>query len=621
MNRAAGRALPWVVGLIGVILYHRYTIATLLDAVQADNKDSRFIAFLLEHWNAVAHGHARPGSPLIFYPVRGTLSYSDALIGMGAVHVVLRALGLGVYAAMNAQLILLSATSYAAAFLFLRRGLAIGRAGATVGAAFFAFGWARFAQLVHVQLQFTVTLPLLALLALECLRDGTILSRRAFAWRAVLFVALLGLTLLTTVYLAELGTLLLGLSVLPLLLHSAGCRHLAAIVRRQWPGLAAALLCALLVAVPVMRIYAPVAQASGGRDWSELVLLAPLDLVWMGRENFAWGWLFGHWPVLANAKWAEQRIGVGLVASLGWIASCVWAARALAGNPAPNQRAAALTILPGAALQLLALRIGGMSAWWLLYEFVPGMKGLRGITRIGLVVTLPMAVGFAVLVERGLQSGRRVALAAAIALAAFEQTGLVQHYSGSAAEAVSRTVADAIPRDCAAAYVVAAPGVLPPEPSITDPAQFDAAAYLAANADVAAHWPGSAWEHYQQFGRKEGRSLTPEAFRQRVPLLLFYDYTSRSPPPWPAFRSPTAGAAGTRRAGIWTMCSRPIRAPPWPPGSPASAFPPTACAWLRSRCLAPRCPIFRSGTNGDGEARSLNRSRGSSTISQTELRQ
>ncbi|MDT7952413.1 MAG: hypothetical protein RQ966_12995 [Acetobacteraceae bacterium] len=524
--------MPWLVAIAGTLLYHRYTIASGFDAVQADVGDSRYIAFMLEHWNTWAHGHARLGSPLIFWPVLGTLGYSDALAGMGVVHIALRAAGLGVFTAMNVQLVALSLAAFAATYWLLRRGFAVGIWPATAGAYFYAFCWPRFAELVHVQMQFTFVLPLMALLALEALRDGGALSRTGFALRAIGFVALLALTMATTAYYGEFAMLFLVLTAAPALLWRDARRSFARLLVRQWPGVLAAGAAGLLLAWPIALVYLPVMRQSGGRSWAELqtLLLRPTDLLWMGRENYAWGWLSARWPDRANANWAGKRLGVGLVASLVWLCACVWAAWTLVRfRPGPhaasNRRIAALAVLATAAVQLCSVHIGERSLWWFIWSGFPGMSGLRTIGRIQLVATLPMALAFALAVDAGARSRWRWAIAALVCVGAAEQAGTVQRYSARDAEALARRVTDAIPRTCRAAYVLAPANTVPDPPVITDPAQFDAAAYLRANPDVASGWKDTAWNHYDKLGRKEHRSLDPAVAAYRTGLMFFYNYT------------------------------------------------------------------------------------------------
>ena len=529
------RLLPWLAALLGTFVYHRYTISSGFDAVQADIGDSRYIAFMLEHWNVWAHGHARLGSPLMFWPRQGTLGYSDALAGMGLVHVLLRASGLGVFVAMNLQLVLLSLAAFAAGYWFLRRGFRIGVPAATVGAYFFAFSWPGFAELVHVQMQFTFELPLMALFALEALRDGPALARVAFGWRVLAVVTLLFATCATTVYMAEFALLFLTLIIGITLLRRGARQSYGCIIRRHWPALLAGMALAALLAWPIAHVYLPVMQQSGGRDWAEVrrFLFDPADLFWMGRENYVWGWLFGHWHARTLENWAGKRVGVGLIATLAWLAACTWAVRMLAGmGRGPLDRGgrdraiAGVAILVTAGLQLATLRVGDASPWWLIWTVFPGMGGIRTIGRLQLVAALPMGLAFALLIERAQQvrwSG--AVLAGLVGLAAMEQTGMVQRYSAASAQALGRKVADAIPRTCTAAYVMATRSMMPPPTPVADEAHFDAAAYLLANPDVAQAWAGSAWQHYVLFGRKEERRLDPAAAINYRALMYFYNYT------------------------------------------------------------------------------------------------
>lgn len=524
--------LPIVVAIAGTLFFHRYSVLCGFDAVQADSGDSRFIAFLLEHWNNALHLRADWRSPPMFWPVRGTLAYSDLLLGMALPHALLRSV-LDVFVAINVQLMLLTLATFAASYALFRRGFALETAGATLGAAFVAFCWPRFAQLVHLQLQFTPLLPLLALLALECLRDGAVLSRRAFAARAAAFVALLALLLATTLYYAIFLALSVSIALLVCALTRPGRRHLGAILRRHPAGLLGAAALAALLIGPVVAFYLPLMRESRGRLWGEVLmnLPRPSELLWMGKQNMVWGWFFDRWPdPVVTARWPEFRIGVGVVGSVAWYGAGLWALVSLAtrrGSLAAPAIALRVAIVTGLLLQALMLRWSGdQSAWWLVWKAFPGAGGVRAVTRLQLLVTLPMGLAFGALLDRAMRLGR-LGAAASLALVVFgmlEQIGQSPTYSGAQAGAVSRLVADAVPRSCTAAYVIATPDLVT-NPPVFDEAHFDARSYLLANPDVAAVWHGSPWQHYVLFGRAERRFLDPTQAVLAAHLLFFYNYT------------------------------------------------------------------------------------------------
>ena len=72
----------FVVGLVGIALFHRATVMSGLDIVQADIGDSRLIVFLLNHWKETFGGVVGWSSPTMFFPL-GALGYSDMLLGEG----------------------------------------------------------------------------------------------------------------------------------------------------------------------------------------------------------------------------------------------------------------------------------------------------------------------------------------------------------------------------------------------------------------------------------------------------------------------------------------------------------------------------------------------------------
>jgi hypothetical protein len=56
--------------------------------------------------------------------------------------------------------------------------------------------------------------------------------------------------------------------------------------------------------------------------------------------------------------------------------------------------------------------------------------------------------------------------------------------------------------------------------------RFDAAKYLEANPDVAKNWNRSAWEHYNIYGRSEGRSQDRSTAHTHAMLIPHYNETA-----------------------------------------------------------------------------------------------
>jgi hypothetical protein len=109
-----------------------------------------------------------------------------------------------------------------------------------------------------------------------------------------------------------------------------------------------------------------------------------------------------------------------------------------------------------------------VSAWRLVYSLVPGANGLRGVARYVMLLALPMAIAFAVVVHRTMRrisahEDARLRQSLAWAMLVIIGFGLGEQFGR--APSISRTVelarlnrlAATLPEGCTAFYVAAAP--------------------------------------------------------------------------------------------------------------------------------------------------------------------
>jgi hypothetical protein len=510
------------------IVFHRYTLLSRFDLVQADPGDSRLIASVLEHWFKVFQGIDHWRSPPWFFPKQGALGYSDVLLGMALPYSAFRALGAGTFVAMNLMLVLLSLLSYLACLWLLRSVLAFRWLACTAGAAFFAFNYPKLAQLPHEQLRFDLLQPIILGLPLSLLisREAPS-SLRTFLTclgAALAFALLAGTTFLYAWFLALLLLLFLAIA---LLLPDLRLQLLSRL-RRRWPAACAGLVlggCALL---PLWSLYRAAIAETGPWPWSEVLsgIPRPTQLIWMGSDNLVWGWLAARRPDLNSANWAEMRIGYGAGATLAWLALVGFSLVQLARTTPPSYaqkdqprdyvgQAVAALLIASFAIFLLAVQARGHALWFAAYKLLPAGTAVRSVSRHALALTLPMAIGFAYALDRFLARPRSKAasalVAATVLLVATEQLARIkQMYSAHQAQQFETTIAGMVDRRCAAFYLKPAknPFLGQDRDSVTEQS-FDGKAYLAANEDVAKNWPGTAFEHFMKHGRSENRSLSP----------------------------------------------------------------------------------------------------------------
>src|SRR5689334_21434951 len=160
-DRSRSYAIAILLGVAGTIQYHSQQFFSGFDTFFGDRGDARGFVYFCEHWYQSILGRASLLSPAIFYPTKGTLAYSDLLMGVALPYSLFRALGLNMFTAVEVVIILTTFLSYCATFWLLYYVLRFGLAPSILAAMFFAFSGPKFFQTIHLQLQFVVLLPLI----------------------------------------------------------------------------------------------------------------------------------------------------------------------------------------------------------------------------------------------------------------------------------------------------------------------------------------------------------------------------------------------------------------------------------------------------------------------------
>ncbi len=464
---ALGASAVVLAGLLGLFWFHRADFLSHFAALSGDAGDTRLIAFLLEHqWQAIL-GHAPWTSPPMFFPTPGTLGYADAFVLQGLLYWPLRALGCDVFTALQWSTLLLNALNYVSMAWLLRRVLHLGALPTIAGSLLFAFNSAKFNQFVHLQLQPLVLLPLMVALLVDLARRLPDLAPRGVFLRLAGFALLLDLQLLSGVYVAWFfGFFGLIALVLAALLPSTRA-WLQQSLRAQVRPLVGAGVVFLIGAIPFALLYVPVLKASGWRSYGDAQGMIPhwYSLLAMGDGNVFWAWLEPLLPGFREqAFFWEHRIGLGFVVTLAWLAlvvSVMRALRSVAGLARPGwPHALAILVLAVTAYYALGMTYLGRSPWWFAFHTVPGIKSIRAVSRYVIVLTLPMGIALAWLID-ALQPRLRVlgqvALVLLVGVAAFEQVSTRAGYDKATEIRRLNALAAQLPKDCDVFYVTAPP--------------------------------------------------------------------------------------------------------------------------------------------------------------------
>jgi len=387
--------------IAGVLLtsIFTYPIAFKLGRVgRVDNGDGQ-----LSIWNVAWVARTLAVDPLhvfdanIFYPHRGTLAYSEANLGAGALAMPVYWLTHNPYAAHNSAVLLAFLLSFASAY-YLARYLTGDWRAAAIAAVWFAFCPFIFARTAHIQLLMTAGLPLV-MLAFHHLAD------RPSAGRGAALGLAMALQALFCGYYGIFAILMVGFAIVVV----ATTRRLW-MSMPYWTAVGMAAVVAIAGVTPAFLPYAALERDAGfHRTVGEAVRYSANWSAYLASSSFAHAWLLTYLP-----RWTDALFP-GVLLTVFGVGGLFVARREGKGE--------------------LALLYGGMAAlaFWIsfgpkaglyaaLYRVIPLFAWLRAPSRFGVVVSLSFCVLGAVAVARWLRSLRRpgVAFAALLTLGCAE---------------------------------------------------------------------------------------------------------------------------------------------------------------------------------------------------------
>lgn len=337
-----------------------------------------------------------------FYPARGSLAQSDALLGDLPFYAAFRAAGFQPFSAMQGVLWCGDLLVFFSMWFFLRRGLKFEGVPAAVGAACFAFNHARL-MTNHYQMLASFPLPLAAWCLAGWFRAGGEGPRRLDG-RPAGAALLLILQFFTSYYLGWFA--LFGLFAwAPFLLGDPLLRGriLSAAANRRKDLLAAAG-CFAAGLLALAAFYLPVALRQPLRTYDEYWTLVPTLWDWWRVDDaHPLGMLSDVWRASAHVSPSGLVIlmGWGPVLTVVFLLVAGWAlVERLKAKDVPS---AWIVSLVGVSLLMafVTTRWGLFSVWRWIFEWAPGANAIRSVERVSLFLSLPASVGLAWAVQRG----------------------------------------------------------------------------------------------------------------------------------------------------------------------------------------------------------------------------
>ena len=365
------RSVAWVVviWLAAATVFFRNFLLSGGDKIIGDAGDARFDIFLRENFFQFLLDKSEFLSPPMFFPVKGTLGYSDAYLLDGLIYVPLRMIDLDPFLSFEILCVGLSIIGFISTNILLMRFGAVRQPLAALAATLFVFSNALYISMGHPQLYEVNIVPLIAILFLEAGR-----SRVSDPIRSTLASFLGGLILAllfsTGYYVAWYFTFLSGLVMIlaAIVRFEVGHFFLRArlyfsLLRRYLSvGLAGAV-GFTIGAIPFWRIYSPSIAQFSGRSYGEYEGPNVSDLLNVSGNNVMWGGLLKGLQIVPKDFLynGEHVIAVTPVLMLMFLLCswAVWRNRLLSGSEDRLLRSAVLgCFFAVAVMTALAVNVG-----------------------------------------------------------------------------------------------------------------------------------------------------------------------------------------------------------------------------------------------------------------------
>lgn len=399
-NSGAGprSVLPWIFGLVGLLFAFHPTLFSGLARIQTDLGDPRALNYVLEHtFRWISGGDRAPAlwSPPVFFPQPETFAYAETLLSVAPVYWLFRLFGAPPDTAFQLWMMAMALLTFAAAYGLFRQAIGTGSLAASIGAFVFAFGAPRVAQTGHQQLiaHFYTVGAVYALVRIFS-PAPELRARASIRIAAICLGLALAAQFYASFYYGWFAVLALAIAVFWSMVLPQTRSTLARTVRQQWPSLAMGAAAGVAALLPLASKYLQAASAVGVRSFETVLGMCPPPQAWLysGSSSWLYGWT-ADWSLFTRitTEW-EQQLSVGLLTAC--IAGCGLLSR-------PRRRLVVLFGLTAVTLVVLVSSVAGSAPLWrVVYELVPGAAAMRAVSRVGLLLLLPISLGVALFVDR-----------------------------------------------------------------------------------------------------------------------------------------------------------------------------------------------------------------------------
>jgi len=449
----AAVAIPTGLLLLGLLLVFHQSLLAPGRWIPGGSGDTALVHYFLEHgyrWLLGADGTRDFWDAPFYYPHRNVMAYSEVMLGLLPFYAAWRALGAGLGGAYQLWFVSLAILNFVVMYLFLRRVIVVRKLPAALGAYLFAFGSSRLNQIAHSQLwgEFYVVLAVWFLVRFLQLKTSEPRGK-AVLWLSLASAAT-AMQLISGFYFGWFLCFSLMAALVFGLAQRDTRRGLLERARRFWPALAAGAAVFLALSGASLLHYHAAAAELKATDLGSRGLIMPTLGSWIyaGDRSLLYGWI-QYIPQISRVSYHWERAN-----SIGIITGILVLSGAILWRRHPIVRA---MLWATAIILVVTLTIpGGWTLWNYVAVPIPGSAAIRAVSRWGVFLLFPFAVGLACCLDRVDRRRDWMDVALLGLLVVLEQTIEIPHYDFQAFAQEARQYAAQLTSACSD-YLISRP--------------------------------------------------------------------------------------------------------------------------------------------------------------------
>lgn len=387
---------PIIFAVLTVAILFRHQLSNHFGLLIGNRFDGLIETSLLEHWFNALKGYSRWNIVNYFYPYTDTLGYNDGFLLFGVIYSAFRCVNIDPFLSSELVNVTVRMAGFLACYLLGLRLMERRRWPAIMGAVLFTLANNANLQSAHAQIFAVCFSPVLALLLWQF---ATTAFQSGPSWKVVLWGSASGIFygawMLTSFYLAwflSFYLLILAISFICAWIAIKPGKSLRPPVV-QWRAMLIAAAATIISLIPFLLVYLPKIKETGMHPFSEALYYTPSpgDLLNLGTKNIVFGSLSDRLNAFfyPGGHGGELIIGFPPLLLLMAIAATISIWRTKSWEYSILWRLITIALM----VSLVAMfKVGDKTLWHLVWEIVPGARGLRVVARNAIFLGLPIAL-------------------------------------------------------------------------------------------------------------------------------------------------------------------------------------------------------------------------------------